>query len=398
MSLTYGGKLGIGRTDPRETFEVVGTSTVTGNSFVGGNLRVGGNLTIDGTLSADSGGSTNFNVGIITGSKLISLSSITSGDDVFVNRNLQTNNIYERNVNNGIVFHNITKFNVDSKHYGNVGINSGYNLNVYDSGTIVVSSNSDGSGVGTASTITTQFVASKNFYGSLFDGRHLNTNSAQIGIITVTNLKVTGVSSITFDDLTASSLTINSNRGVFIGQALYDPDFANFVGIGTTQKIGGVTFYSFGTVLAPQFIAGISTYRSINNQETPTNFGVGLYGRALYAEDSEVKLFGTSTVSIGNSENSGTSPNTIIDTYGKSIIGIGTITPNAIIDFSNAGRGLTSTITDLGKTGLQMRFMLPPSITTTERVGLATVEGAFIFNTTTKKHQGYNGTAWFDFY
>ena len=398
MSLTYGGKLGIGRTDPRETFEVVGTSTVTGNAFVGGNLKIGGDVTIYGTLSADFGGATNFNVGIVTGTKLISLNSITSGDDIFVNRNLQTNNIYERNSNNGIVFHNITKFNVDSKYYGNVGINSGYNLNVYDSGSIVVSSNSDGSGVGTASTITTQFVASKNFYGSLFDGRHLNTNSAQIGIVTVTKLEVTGVSTITFDDLTASSLNINSNKGVFIGQEIYDPEYANFVGIGTTQKIGGVTLYSFGTVLAPQFIAGVSTYRSINNQEVPTDFGVGLYNKSLYAENAQVKLFGTSTVSIGNSENSGTSPNNIIDSYGKSIIGIGTITPNAIIDFSNAGRGLTSTITDLGKTGLQMRFMLPPSITTSERNGLSPVEGAFIFNKTTKKHQGYDGTAWFDFY
>jgi hypothetical protein len=42
MNLTYQGRLGIGRTDPSETFEVVGTSTVTSNSFVGGTLDING--------------------------------------------------------------------------------------------------------------------------------------------------------------------------------------------------------------------------------------------------------------------------------------------------------------------------------------------------------------------
>lgn len=45
MSLTYRGRLGIGRTNPTETFEVVGTSTVTGNAFVGSDLSVSGTLT-----------------------------------------------------------------------------------------------------------------------------------------------------------------------------------------------------------------------------------------------------------------------------------------------------------------------------------------------------------------
>ena len=44
MSLTYGGLLGIGITNPSNTLHVVGTSTVTGNSFVGGDLTVSGNI------------------------------------------------------------------------------------------------------------------------------------------------------------------------------------------------------------------------------------------------------------------------------------------------------------------------------------------------------------------
>jgi hypothetical protein len=42
--------------------------------------------------------------------------------------------------------------------------------------------------------------------------------------------------------------------------------------------------------------------------------------------------------------------------------------------------------------------MLPPKLTTGERNLLTVVEGAFIYNTTTHKHQGHNGTTWFDFY
>lgn len=46
MTLTYDGKLGLGITNPTETFEVVGTSTVTSNAYVGGNSEILGTLTI----------------------------------------------------------------------------------------------------------------------------------------------------------------------------------------------------------------------------------------------------------------------------------------------------------------------------------------------------------------
>lgn len=46
MTLTYDGKLGVGITNPTETFEVVGTSTVTGNANFGANVTVVGNLNV----------------------------------------------------------------------------------------------------------------------------------------------------------------------------------------------------------------------------------------------------------------------------------------------------------------------------------------------------------------
>ena len=69
MSLTYGGKLGIGTEGPINTFHVVGTSTITGNSYVGNNLYVANNLyfnSLQGTVDAN----TNVTTGVSTFSTL----------------------------------------------------------------------------------------------------------------------------------------------------------------------------------------------------------------------------------------------------------------------------------------------------------------------------------------
>ena len=69
MSLTYGGKLGIGKTDPINTFHVVGTSTITSNSYVGNNLYVANNLyfnSLQGTVDTN----TNVTTGVSTFSTL----------------------------------------------------------------------------------------------------------------------------------------------------------------------------------------------------------------------------------------------------------------------------------------------------------------------------------------
>jgi len=45
-SLTYGGKFGIGITNPSNNLHVVGTSTVTGNAYFGNDVSINGNLTV----------------------------------------------------------------------------------------------------------------------------------------------------------------------------------------------------------------------------------------------------------------------------------------------------------------------------------------------------------------
>ena len=69
MSLTYGGKLGIGKTDPINTFHVVGTSTITSNSYVGNDLYVANDIYFNG-LKGTINTNTNVTSGVSTFSTL----------------------------------------------------------------------------------------------------------------------------------------------------------------------------------------------------------------------------------------------------------------------------------------------------------------------------------------
>jgi hypothetical protein len=74
--------------------------------------------------------------------------------------------------------------------------------------------------------------------------------------------------------------------------------------------------------------------------------------------------------------------NQIVTLNGR--VGINTISPNtsAALQVSSTTRGF-----------------LPPQMTTTQRDAITTpAAGLIIYNTTTNKHQGYDGTTWNDFY
>jgi hypothetical protein len=65
MTLTYGGRLGLGVTNPSNTLHVVGTSTVTGDSYFGGNVYLAGGIT-PSTISVTNNAIFNGKVGIST--------------------------------------------------------------------------------------------------------------------------------------------------------------------------------------------------------------------------------------------------------------------------------------------------------------------------------------------
>ena len=75
MTLTYGGRLGIAKTNPDNTLHVVGTSTVTGNAFFGGNVEIPNTLTVgSGANKAVLGGSG----GVLANVNLNNTSGITT--------------------------------------------------------------------------------------------------------------------------------------------------------------------------------------------------------------------------------------------------------------------------------------------------------------------------------
>ena len=93
MTLTKGGNLGIGETQPQERLTVAGVCTVTSNSFVGANLNVSGNSTIGGNLTVNGTfnvASINTNIiGNVTGN-LTGLVNATSGVSTFFKVGINT--------------------------------------------------------------------------------------------------------------------------------------------------------------------------------------------------------------------------------------------------------------------------------------------------------------------
>lgn len=171
------------------------------------------------------------------------------------------------------------------------------------------------------------------------------------------------------------------------------------IGIGSTtpqvELDGGSVTATFGNL-------GIGTTGSFGSINPDTNFIV--QGKSVFSGGVGI---GT-TIAPNSQLYVGSPPNTsgeieidrqnikltrtVILSDGFSSIGIGTTFNYGAVDFSNAGVGYTTVA------GRYVNFMLPPFVTTTIRSGLATVAGAIIYNTTTNKHQGWNGSAWFDFY
>ena len=91
MSLTYDGKLGLGITNPTNTFHVVGTSTITDNSYIGNNLYVTNDIYFktlrDGIVASNtyvtSGVSTFSTINLSGGSNIFTLGTNNAGEYKF---------------------------------------------------------------------------------------------------------------------------------------------------------------------------------------------------------------------------------------------------------------------------------------------------------------------------
>lgn len=187
------------------------------------------------------------------------------------------------------------------------------------------------------------------------------TVAAQSGVtapITGTNLHISGADS-TFNYVTLDAYG-NENLLFFRRSAGTQ---ASPTAIQSAEVIGGISGRAYGATGYSSGSRVSMVYRATENwtdsvQGTDIRFNTTINGSASAAERFRIDSAGS--VSIGGAANANAS---------------------AILDVTSTTKGF-----------------LPPRMTTTQRDAITPVAGLVIYNTTTNKHQGYNGTIWNDFY
>ena len=218
-------------------------------------------------------------------------------------------------------------------------------------------------------------------------------------------LHVVGTSTVTGNSFVDGNCTVLGNLtvgGVIVSITGID--------LGGTNLVGNVIGNVSGNVNAT---SGISTFNQlqVNGFSTISNSlrvtGNVAIGTVVSSQHSLILNSGTNTYSsnqiiftplggIGIGTNSFN--NAPSNAYNVSLdaargvgyfggVGVGTTVPSCFADFSAAG----ANVQDLGSI---YQFMLPPKVTTTVRNSLSVVEGAFIYNTTNKRLEIYNGAGW----
>jgi hypothetical protein len=282
-SLTNDGKLGIGKTNPSNTFEVVGTSTVTSNSFVGEDLKVvgdikGNTLNITGSSTLNS---TTFNdkVGVFANSPNYSLqigstlnATGTSGTGVGIGST--TGNITASGTVKAFKFVGvgseitlINPTNISSGTLGDININT----------TIGIITASKFVGIGSEITLINPTNISSGTLGDI----NINTTT---GIITaskfvgigseITLINPTNISSgtITNVDINTTGI-ITASKFVGIGTQITQINPANI----SSGTITNVDINTTGIITATLFDGTFNTSNFLLSDVYQLNVGVGSF-------------------------------------------------------------------------------------------------------------------------
>ena len=196
---------------------------------------------------------------------------------------------------------------------------------------------------------------------SQFTGNVSGNINATSGVSTFNNIQ------------TNSNIILSSSSSIGIGTTLpiVYLDARNKSALFGSVGVGTTALNSNALSVNGSMVAG-----SIGIGTTSTDAHLAVYGNIKIYPPSDGPI---SNIKLYSSE-------ITIDNITR--IGIGTTAPRSVLDFADAGRNFASG---------QGSFILPPRLTTSQRVGLTTVEGAVIYNTDSKKFQGYTGIAWTDF-
>ena len=187
-------------------------------------------------------------------------------------------------------------------------------------------------------------------------------------------LNVQGISTFSDDAFFSSDVFISGNLTI------------------SSLNVSSINANLFGNVTGDVVSSGISTFNDVSIGNTAFVESQAIVGTGITVPShipfavnpGEGQFFVDDTSSVGIGTNI-IGDEFVLDVYGGisgTQVSVGTTIPQASVDFSNAGIG-----TNIG-------FMIPPKVSDAERVGLVTVTGAFIYNTTSNKLQVYTGSSW----
>jgi hypothetical protein len=214
---------------------------------------------------------------------------------------------------------------------------------------------------------TSRFTNLATFLGDVDVDGTFSAASLAIDLLTGTDANITGV----------------TTSGKFVGILEATPDSNNIipgvdsdiVSVSTLLAVGSASTTTTGSTEGA-FIIGDATSRIFITDEGV--IGIGTTSSQTNPDDiSTLGLFNIfaldQTAALGG-------------------VGVGTTALQCLVDFSSVGLARTAIGTEDDSS--KMRFMLPPKLSTAERIGLSTVAGAMIYNTDLNKAQVYTGIAW----
>ena len=361
---------------------ISGVSTFTGVVNANGQVKVGTGGTAFTTLSTGQAGigtatpTTDFQVRKSNGSKIevvadSGVAQVSVGQTVGVGSSVGY--IRYGSVNKGLEFINNDTGNVNMVlHNGPAGVSTGrFDWKYGQTNNELMSLTYDGKlginqtvPINTLHVVGTSTVTSHAYVGgNLSVGGNITGTFNWPSLLTGTNLNNTSGISTFYD--------INVTRKVGISSALPAVDLD---AKGKTALFGGIGINTtqnnlYGNELLVQ---GNATFSST------VGFGTTSPKTDLVGSTGLIQVHNNDIVIL----NGGIS----IDATSGSYIGIGTTSARATVDFSMVG--------GIGTTG----YMLPPVISTAAQVGLTTVFGGVVYNSTTNKLQCYTPTGWQDLF
>ena len=291
MSLTYDGKLGLGITNPTNSFHVVGTSTITSNSYVGDTLYVKNDIYLN-TLRANSVASNTY---VTSGVSTFSTINLNGGSNILT---IGTNDAgsYKFKIEDGLDAYLGTKVKLGSQN-GAESTYFGSNLaadasllkvfgGLYARTFYVDTLSSTTLTVGTGVTISGGIVTATTFVGTLTGTATTTTNVPNLTGAITSNNTTTSLGSFTSAQLaTALSDETGSGANVFAtSPTLVNP----ILGSATATSIivgSGVTITSGIVTAVNGFSSGIGTAVKITTVGDRVYFtvaGVGVTSLQLF--------------------------------------------------------------------------------------------------------------------